>query len=119
MVTWGVDEGVIQRVFQAAELFERFTARPVWIISGYRTRFEQMELGRRGRPAAEDRLSTHRSCPATGVDISLGSLPSVDLKLFWGQMVESVGLRWGGGSRRDERGIPSDWQHVDRGPRTG
>jgi len=115
--TWGVDGDVMRRVFRAAELFENFTRSPVWIISGYRTRLEQLELGRVGRQTAPDNLSTHRSCPATGIDISLGSLPSNEKKLFWGQMVEVNGLRWGGGSERDERGLPSDWQHVDRGPR--
>jgi len=106
----------MSRLFRAAELYENFTRSPVWIISGARTRWEQMHLGRSGRPTAPDELSTHRSCPATGVDISLGSLPSTEKKRFWGQMVEANGLRWGGGSKI-RNGIPSDWQHVDRGPR--
>jgi len=114
--TWGVDAGVMSRVVRAAELYTNFTRSPVWIISGSRTRLEQMRLGRGGRPAAPDALSTHRSCPATGVDISLGTLPSTEKKRFWGQMVEASGLRWGGGSEVSG-GIPSDWQHVDRGPR--
>ena len=114
--TWGVDGDVMARVFRAAELYTNFTRSPVWIISGSRTRLEQLRLGRSGRPAAPDELSTHRSCPATGVDISLGALPSSAKKRFWGQMVEANGLRWGGGSEiRD--GIPSDWQHLDAGPR--
>jgi len=104
------------RVFLAAQLFENFTRSPVWITSGYRTRFEQMNLGRMGRPTAPDELSTHRSCPATGVDISLGPLPSREKKTFWIQMAESNGLRVGGGSEVID-GIPIDWQHVDRGPR--
>lgn len=115
--TWGVDQDVMDRVFRAAELYENFTRSPVWIISGARTRFEQFELGRAGRPAARDDLSTHRSCPATGVDVSLGSWPSTEKKRFWGQMAEVSGLRWGGGSPRDSNGIPTDWPHVDRGPR--
>lgn len=115
--TWGVDGGLMARVFRAAELYENFTRSPVWIISGYRTRFEQMDLGRTGRPTARDELSTHRSCPATGLDISLGAFPSMEKKRFWGQMVQSNGLRWGGGSPEDDRGIPLDWQHVDMGPR--
>ena len=114
---WGVDVDVMDRVFKAAELYTNFTRSPVWIISGFRTRLEQLQLRRSGRPAAPDELSTHRSCPATGVDISLGALPSRDKKLFWGQMVQSNGLRWGGGSEVDSGGIPSDWRHVDRGPR--
>jgi len=114
--TWGVDAGVMSRVFLAAELYTNFTRSPVWIISGARTRLQQMRLGRTGRPAAPDELSTHRSCPATGVDISLGAIPSREKKLFWGQMVEANGLRWGGGSELTD-GIPSDWRHVDVGPR--
>ena len=116
--TWGVDQDVMSRVFRAAELYTNFTRPPVWIISGYRSRFQQLDLGRRGRPTAADDRSTHRTCPATGVDVSLGALPSTEKKLFWGQMVESNGLRWGGGSQRDGRGIPSDWRHVDSGPRS-
>jgi len=104
------------RVVRAAQLYTNFTRSPVWIISGSRTRWEQLHLRRSGRPAAADERSTHRTCPATGVDISLGSLPSAEKKRFWGQMVESSGLRWGGGSELRD-GIPSDWQHVDRGPR--
>ena len=115
--TWAVDPDVMLKVFRASELYENFTRSPVWIISGFRTFLEQMELGRRGRPTARDDLSTHRSCPATGVDISLGSFPSRDKKLFWGQMAQSVGLRWGGGSDVDPGGLPVDWQHVDGGPR--
>jgi len=117
--TWGVDPEVMARVFKAAELFTNFTRVPVWIISGARTRLEQLQLSRTGRPTAPDQLSTHRSCPATGVDVSLGTLPSRELMLFWGQMVEVNGLRWGGGSEKDSRGIPVDWPHVDRGPRRG
>ena len=115
--TWQVDPVLMERVSRASQLFENFTRSSVWIISGYRTRFEQMDLGRKGRPTAADDRSTHRTCPATGLDISLGPLPSADKKLFWGQMVESNGLRWGGGSQRGQDGIPSDWQHVDLGPR--
>ncbi len=105
------------RVFKAAELFTNFTRSPVWIVSGWRSAGEQLALERAGRPTATEERSTHRSCPATGVDISLGAFPSLDQKRFWGQMVESNGLRWGGGSPVDSDGIPSDWQHVDRGPR--
>jgi len=115
--TWGVDPGVMLKVFRASELYENFTRSPVWITSGYRTLFEQMALRREGRPTARDDLSTHRSCPATGVDISLGPFPSRAKKLFWGQMIESVGLRWGGGGEVDPGGLPVDWQHADGGPR--
>jgi len=78
---------------------------------------EQEALERAGRPTAPDALSTHRSCPATGVDISLGTFPSRELIETWGRIVQMNGLRWGGGSSLDDFGAPEDWQHVDRGIR--
>ncbi len=116
---WGVDPSVMLAVLTAAEQYSEETRGTVEIISGLRTRAEQTALGRRGRPAARDDLSTHRSCPATGVDISLGFAPTRVQKATWGRIVTMLGLRWGGGSRPDSGGIPSDWQHVDRGPRRG
>lgn len=114
---WQVDEDTMRRVVLAADLFLQQTRSPVWVISGYRTRAEQRFLSRSGRPAAPDELSTHRSCPATGVDISLGTAPSTERKQLWGALAQINGLRWGGGSAVDESGVPGDWQHVDRGPR--
>ena len=108
---------IMQKAIQAAGLYLNFTRSPVWIISGYRTKAEQQRLGRMGRPIADEEKSTHRTCPSTGMDISLGSWVPRDKKLFWGQLVELVGLRWGGGSKVDDHGIPSDWQHIDTGPR--
>jgi len=116
-VRWGVDPDVVRRVQIAAQDFVAETALEVWIISGARTRQEQLELGRRGRPTAPDELSTHRSCPATGVDVSLGTLPTRVMKAIWGRVAVLNGLRWGGGGAVDDGGIPLDWQHVDRGPR--
>ncbi len=114
---WQVDPEVMRRVVLSAEDFVSETLRDVRIISGYRTRREQASLGRSGRPAAPDRLSTHRSCPATGVDISLGAGPTRVMKAIWGRIVTLNGLRWGGGGRVDDGGIPIDWNHVDAGPR--
>ena len=115
---WRVDLDTMQRVWEAAEDYERETGgRRVDIISGWRSRMEQRALGRRGRPTALDSLSTHRSCPATGVDISLGVLPSNFMKVLWGRFAFAHGLRWGGGGEVFESGIPKDWQHVDLGPR--
>ncbi len=115
---WGVEPSVMQRVSKAAAELEFQTGRTVWIISGFRTAAEQRALEKAGRPTAPDALSTHRSCPATGVDIWLGPLPTSFLKAVWGSIVFFNGLRWGGGSPIDpETGIPSDWAHVDRGPR--
>ncbi len=117
---WLVDLDVMRRVWQCAEDFERETGgQRVSIISGWRSREQQRRLGRQGRPTAPDSLSTHRSCPATGVDVSLGFLPPNFMKAAWGNIVLINGLRWGGGGPVDPNNlIPLDWRHVDRGPRT-
>jgi len=114
---WLVELNTIRRVQAAAQDFTTETGRDVWIISGFRTAAEQRRLSTQGRPTAPDNLSTHRSCPATGVDVSLGALPSGFLKARWGHWTSVNGLRWGGGSKLDDGGIPLDWQHVDVGPR--
>lgn len=116
---WGVSLDVMQRVWASAEAFQLHTGgRRVYVISGYRTAAEQRRLGRMGRPTAPDDLSTHRSCPATGVDVSLGLNASNFMKITWGNIVLANGLRWGGGGPVDpDNLIPLDWRHVDRGPR--
>jgi hypothetical protein len=114
---WGVRPDIMQKVIQAADIYLMQTRSPVWIISGYRTWAEQQRLGTMGRPTADEDKSTHRTCPSTGMDISLGSWVPRDKKEYWGSLVQLVGLRWGGGSKVDEHGIPSDWQHIDAGPR--
>jgi len=115
---WAVSVDTIQRVQLAAADFFTETGRRVWIISGWRSRAQQNALSRAGRPTAADDRSTHRSCPATGVDISLGPVPSGFLKATWGRFTLIHGLRWGGGGGVDpDSGIPLDWQHVDTGPR--
>jgi len=114
---WGVLEKVIVKATVAALRFKQQTGRSVRIISGFRSASEQEQLARTGRPTAPDQVSTHRSCPSTGVDVSLGALPSRVQKALWGSLVIGVGLRWGGGSPVDSGGIPEDWQHLDLGPR--
>lgn len=116
---WAVAEDTMSRVVLSAIQFETETGRGVWIISGYRQRFEQDHLRKSGRPTAPDELSTHRSCPATGVDVSMGPGMTRPMKATWGRIVVMTGLRWGGGGTElEENGIiPLDWQHVDRGPR--
>jgi len=114
---WKVALDTIQRVQMAAADFFTETGRRVWIISGWRSREQQRRLSRQGRPTAPDARSTHRSCPATGVDVSLGTLPSNFLKATWGRLTLVHGLRWGGGGAVAESGIPIDWQHIDVGPR--
>jgi len=107
----------MSRVVLSAQEYEAETRLPVTLISGWRTHREQLNLGRSGRPATRDDLSTHRSCPATGVDVSLGLGPTRVQKAIWGRIVTLNGLRWGGGGDVDDGGIPLDWGHVDRGPR--
>jgi uncharacterized protein YcbK (DUF882 family) len=114
---WQIDERLAKRIVRAADLFLMMQRSPVWVISGYRTFREQKALGRMGRPTAPVGVSTHTTCPATGADISLGTLPSMERKKLWGSLVQLEGLRWGGGSSLDDNGIPSDWQHIDLGPR--
>jgi len=88
------------------------------IISGYRTVEQQLELKRVGRPAASPELSNHCSCPATAADLSTSVATSEVVKAYLGEAATIAGLRWGGGSPVDpDTGIPSDWNHVDLGPR--
>ena len=116
---WGVAVDTMQRVWLSAQDYEEeVPGSRVSIISGFRTAIEQRHLSRQGRPTALDALSTHRSCPATGVDISLGFATPDFQKNIWGRIVLVNGLRWGGGGPTDpDTLIPLDWRHVDRGPR--
>jgi len=116
---WRVSLDTMDRVWLSAHDFEKETGgRRVSIISGWRSRNQQFQLGRQGRPTAADDRSTHRSCPATGVDVSLGLNPSGFMKVTWGRITLVNGLRWGGGGAVDpDSFIPLDWPHVDRGPR--
>jgi len=114
---WGVTLDTISRARAAAQDFETETGRRVYIVSGFRTAAEQRRLSRQGRPTAADSRSTHRSCPATGIDVSLGLMPSGFLKVRWGHFALVHGLRWGGGGPVDDGLVPLDWGHVDRGPR--
>jgi len=115
---WKVSQDTMTRVVLSAQQYTAETALPVDIISGFRSQAEQTALGRQGRPTARDDLSTHRSCPATGVDVSLGLFPTRVQKATWGRVATLNGLRWGGGGAVDQGGIPVDWAHVDLGPRT-
>lgn len=100
------------------EIFRRETGHELQIISGYRTAAEQRELEAEGRPTAPVELSTHTVCPAQGADLRIvGSPPTTALRMAFGDAAVRAGLRWGGGSLRGPDGIPSDWNHVDLGPR--
>ena len=117
---WVVDPQVMIRAVQCANAFTRETGREVLIISGHRTAAEQRALEKAGRPTAAPELSTHLSCPATGIDINAGFGVTNVLKAIWGRIVVMHGLRWGGGSQVDPKtGIPADWNHIDAGPRRG
>jgi len=94
---WGVDLGVMSALHRSSVQFEAETGREVRIHSGFRTRAEQDALRARGRPAADDSKSTHRTCPATGVDVTLGFVPNVTLKFIWQRVLFMNGLRMGGG----------------------
>jgi len=93
---WGISQGLALRLVRSAQDFKLETGRSAWITSGARTREQQDQLRRQGRPAAADDVSTHRSCPATGADIWLGPAPTRVLKATWGRIVTFNGLRWGG-----------------------
>lgn len=112
---WIIDERVaVKLVMMASRL-----PFGIQIISGYRTAERQKELERDGRPTAPDHLSTHRSCPATGVDVLPTVAVSRIVKATLGEAAVVAGFRWGGGSPVDgETGIPSDWNHFDLGPRS-
>lgn len=120
---WGIQYRLLEALTRMAETLPF----GIQIISGGRTRAHQDALGARGRPTALFSLSTHAledesGCPreATGADlrplVSFSFTPIVRAEL--GRAAVFAGLRWGGGSTVDPlTGIPSDWQHVDLGPR--
>jgi len=114
---WCISDELARKLQFSANDYIAETRGTVQLISGHRTAQEQRNLGRAGRPAARDDLSTHRTCPATGADISLGFGTTRVQKAIWGRIVTMNGLRWGGGGRVDSGGIPFDWGHVDLGPR--
>jgi len=112
---WGLDMDLATRLRRMQEGF------PVTlkIISGQRTPEQQDALRDAGRPTAPNHLSTHLSCPlSTGADLTPSTGIDNGVILQFGQAATSAGLRWGGGSPVDpDTGIPSDWNHVDTGPR--
>ena len=90
------------------------------ITSGYRSPARQEELGREGYPTAPVHLSNHTVCPARAVDVAIVGVAVVTDEHKWalGAAAQAEGLRWGGGSPvNPQTGIPSDWVHLDLGPR--
>ena len=115
---------LVERWTLEQELADRLTLMagmvpfPIQIFSGFRTAAEQDQLREEGRPAAPNELSNHLACPSRAADVKpqIAAVPMVIAQL--GSAAVHAGLRWGGGSPVDpETGIPSDWQHVDLGPR--
>jgi len=116
---WGISDDLACRVMRMAYRFRELTGHELIVISGFRSCEEQNELAERGRPAAPCDVSNHVRCPATAVDLIIaGSVRATrELRLNFGAAAIEAGLRWGGGSPIDDDGIPSDWNHVDLGPR--
>lgn len=115
---WMIEPALAYRVARVMERWQREMGTEIRVISGFRTASEQESLRRRGRPAASVDRSNHTVCPARAVDLYIGPLPTNVQKLRLGVMVFDEGLRWGGGSPvNPDTGIPSDWNHVDLGPR--
>lgn len=114
---WGLHLELAEKLCRALHQAEEETGLSWSIISGYRSPEEQEELIRQGRPAAPVELSTHTTWPATGADVSVSTPAISTLKATWGRIATMNGMRWGGGSPPDDAGIPSDWNHVDLGPR--
>lgn len=114
---WKIDHRLADKLDVIFEQWSFETRIPIEVISGFRTDAEQLALGRSGRPAAPVDLSTHTMCPATGVDVRIGTLPINTLKVIFGRIAFLNGLRVGGGGPVDDDGIFIDWNHVDLGPR--
>jgi len=120
---WSLDPRLVQKLQAVASQMWEETRRTVLIISGARTEAEQNKLRAQGRPAARNETSTHLSCPATGVDITMGFGVVPMEKATLGRIAFMHGLRWGGNdiltpqNTDPSTGIPNDWNHFDLGRR--
>jgi uncharacterized protein YcbK (DUF882 family) len=114
---WKVSGETASRGALLLESLHAATGQRWQIISGFRTAGEQVRLSREGRPTAPVDLSNHTSCPATALDFRGPGIPTRAVKATFGRLALEAGFRWGGGSAVDDVGIPSDWNHVDLGPR--
>lgn len=115
---WQIDARLADRLDNVFSDWYQETRIGISVISGFRTDAEQIALGRRGRPTAPVNLSTHTVCPATGADIQINGFVTTSMKAIFGRIAIMNGLRWGGGGPVDrETGIPTDWNHLDLGPR--
>jgi len=112
---WGISTDLANRL----RLVAQDMPVTISIFSGFRTKDHQERLRAEGRPTAPPGVSTHTTYPATGADIELAVATDRAVQLTFGAVVTARGLRWGGGSPVDpDTGIPSDWKHVDLGPRS-
>ena len=114
---WQIDPRLADRLDKIFADWTFETRIPIEVISGFRTDAEQIALGRAGRPAAPVGVSTHTTCPATGVDIRIASLPTTTMKHIFARIAVLNGLRVGGGSPLDDDFLHTDWNHLDLGPR--
>jgi len=117
---WGLDDALSQAIWSLATIWVFIEVPwlrwPIRIISGLRTVQHQLDLD--NPLAAPWQLSTHTSCPATGVDLDMPGASDDDW-LALGRLWERKGGRWGGGAPRDARGLPigAERHHFDLGPR--
>lgn len=112
---WGISNEILSRIACMAQRLPF----GISILSGYRTKETQQDLIREGK-GAPDHLSNHRVCPARAADLWPDVTPTRVVQATFGEAAVACGLRWGGGSPVDpDTGIPSDWNHVDLGPRSG
>jgi len=118
LARWGLEQELSDRLLDMAGNIPF----GLTIYSGRRTLQEQEALERAGRPTAPPELSTHLACPSQGADVRF-TLGAANLeptsRVLFGFHAVNAGLRWGGGGSIDpQTGIPSDWNHLDLGPRT-
>lgn len=127
---WGLTGDLATRLVFLADRWKSLGLGALIIFSGRRSRTQQGALGRQGRPAAPFSTSTHadedlEGCPrfSTGADVKPATITDEPISRAglinaFHALAESMGLRAGGGSALDTFGNPTDWQHLDLGPRS-
>lgn len=115
---WLAKWGLALKLGIALQRMQELFPTRLLIFSGFRTRDQQEQLEREGRPTAPFNSSTHTTCPATGADVRPDIAWDPAVLLTFGHAATQAGLRWGGGGPIDETGIPIDRSHLDLGPRT-
>lgn len=113
---WGISLELARKLVAASS--DKDLPFSLSIISGFRTCEHQAELNP-ALPCCDSGrrpCSTHTTCPATGADLWPSVAVTNAVKAHFGRAVVLAGLRWGGGSPKDQDGYPVDWNHVDLGP---